>query len=223
MDSGADGPGVGNEGRGMGDQNLRTGEPSGGGDAQRGQGRTGASGDTGASGAAEGEAGQAGQDRGDRSKRRGGEGKDGARGTEGAGEGEAGRGDRSDRMDRSERRGKDARERGGDRDADADRGAAEGAEGKGKPTGSLTRLEGEKRSEAQSIFRSHRSEALVEDLDVDVSIGVSVPRTVTLHPVPQEIVVLVPEYRAYRYFIYEDRVVVVDPNTFEIVDILVLA
>lgn len=64
---------------------------------------------------------------------------------------------------------------------------------------------------------------MVKDIDIDVSVGVAVPRTVSLYAVPEEVVVIVPDYRRYKYFIYEDKVVIVDPATFEIVDILILA
>ncbi len=35
--------------------------------------------------------------------------------------------------------------------------------------------------------------------------------------------IIVPDYRRYKYFIFEDKVVIVDPGTFEIVDVLILA
>jgi hypothetical protein len=112
----------------------------------------------------------------------------------------------------------------GDPDRGASTGASEGATGSdAKPSGSITQLSGEKRTKVQSAFRSHRSEAVVKDIDIDVSVGVAVPRTVTLYAVPEEVVVIVPDYRRYKYFIYEDKVVIVDPATFEIVDILILA
>ena len=237
MEPGLEGRGAGDEGRGgLSDRNLRTGEPFDGGDrteSRRDSRDPAGSGmgereDPAATGRSDGEAGRDRSDRGERHERRardGGEADadDRSRASDGASEGGAGREDRLDRAERAERGEKDARERGDGRDTDASEGAAEGVEGKGKPSGSLTKLDGEKRSEVQSVFRTHRSEAIVRDIDIDLNIGVSVPRTVELHAVPEEVVVLVPEYRAYRYFIYEDHVVVVDPDTLEIVDVLVLA
>lgn len=192
--------------------------------------------DSGATGASEGQAGRdmpARGDRGEREKKA----DDATRGGEGASDRKDGRADRAGREDRMEQ--KDRAERDRDKDHDKDRtardrardgagdaasGASEGAEGRdAKHSGSLTRLDGEKRTKVQSSFRSHRSDAVVKDIDIDLNIGVAIPRTVVLHPVPQDVVVIVPEYRAYKYFIYEDRVVVVDPDTWEIVDILVLA
>jgi hypothetical protein len=36
-------------------------------------------------------------------------------------------------------------------------------------------------------------------------------------------VVIVPAYRRYKYFIYDDKVVIVDPGTLAIIDVLILA
>lgn len=52
---------------------------------------------------------------------------------------------------------------------------------------------------------------------------VAVPHSVSLYAVPQEVVVIVPEYRSYKYFIFGDKVVIVDPGTYEVVDVLILA
>lgn len=145
--------------------------------------------------------------------------------SEGASEGEAGRDDSSATHERGARRDAEGRkaDRESGRDADASEGASEGAEGMDeKPSGSLTELKGEERTKVQSAFRSHRSEAVVNDIDVDINIGTSIPRSVSLYAVPQDVVVIVPEYRSYKYFIYDDHVVIVDPGTLAIIDILVL-
>lgn len=56
---------------------------------------------------------------------------------------------------------------------------------------------------------------------VSVSVGVSVPRTVTIHRLPPKIVEIVPEYAEYSYFITDDDVIViVDPDTYEIVYVI---
>ena len=111
-----------------------------------------------------------------------------------------------------------------DRDHSASEGASEGTAGADKgASGSVTQLSGEKRAEVQSAFRSHRSDAVVKDIHVDINVGVAVPRSVMLYAVPEDVIVIVPAYRHYKYFIYEDTVVIVDPVTFEIVDVLVLA
>lgn len=139
----------------------------------------------------------------------------------GASEGEAGR-DAPKSADKASKGAKDPAA-GKSANEDASSGASEGAAGADTPSGSVTKLSGEKRTKAQSAFRSHKSEAVVKDIDIDINVGIAVPRSVTLYAVPQDVVVIVPEYRRYKYFIFEDKVVIVDPVTFAIVDVLVLA
>ena len=112
--------------------------------------------------------------------------------------------------------------------SDADRSAAsgrsEGTEGRGEqPGGSVANLSSEQRTQVQSSFRSHKSDATVKDIDVRINVGVVVPRTVVLYAVPADVVVIVPSYRSYKYFIVDDQVVIVDPVTYAIIDVIVLA
>ncbi|HEX2842734.1 DUF1236 domain-containing protein [Hyphomicrobium sp.] len=127
---------------------------------------------------------------------------------------------------KTESSGKDRKESAGKSRGEnsAAQGRSEGTEGKGsEPSGSVTQLSGEKRTQVQSAFRSHKSEAVVKDIGISINVGVNVPRSVTLYAVPEDVVVIVPAYRRYKYFIYEDKVVVVDPVTYAIIDVLILA
>jgi hypothetical protein len=47
-----------------------------------------------------------------------------------------------------------------------------------------------------------------------------VPRDIGFHPLPSEIVTIYPEWRGYEFFLVRDEIVVVDPRTLEIVDVL---
>lgn len=113
---------------------------------------------------------------------------------------------------------------GSKKEGSAATGASEGTSGADKsPSGSVTQLSGEQRTKAQSAFRSHKSEAVVKDIDISINVGVAVPRSVTLYAVPEDVVIIVPAYKRYKYFIYDDKVVIVDPGTYEIIDVLILA
>jgi hypothetical protein len=62
----------------------------------------------------------------------------------------------------------------------------------------------------------------VDDIDFDINVGVAVPQTIVVHPLPPRIVEIVPEYEGYRYFILADgRIIIVEPDTLEIVVIIV--
>lgn len=61
----------------------------------------------------------------------------------------------------------------------------------------------------------------VRDVNFSISVGVAVPRTVELRPLPTRVVEIVPQYRGYRFFVLADgRIVIVRPETYEIVYII---
>jgi hypothetical protein len=59
------------------------------------------------------------------------------------------------------------------------------------------------------------------DIDTDIAVGVEIPRTVTLQPLPAEVIKIVPAYEDYMFFVLADgRIIIVDPDTYQIVYIL---
>jgi len=61
----------------------------------------------------------------------------------------------------------------------------------------------------------------VAHVDFDINIGVEVPRTIVLHPLPRRIVEIVPAYAGYEFFELADgTIIIVDPGTFQIVFVL---
>lgn len=60
-----------------------------------------------------------------------------------------------------------------------------------------------------------------KEAQMDISVGAEVPATVTLHPVPLEVVEAAPAFQAHDFFILTDgRIVIVDPATLRIVRII---
>lgn len=57
-------------------------------------------------------------------------------------------------------------------------------------------------------------------VDVDLSVGVALPAAVRLRPVPTEIVSEYPEFRDYDFFVEDDEVVIVEPGTRQIVEVV---
>ena len=51
-------------------------------------------------------------------------------------------------------------------------------------------------------------------------IGTRIPRSVMLFAVPAAVLAIFPYYRDYRYVVEEDTICIVDPETYEIVDVL---
>lgn len=58
------------------------------------------------------------------------------------------------------------------------------------------------------------------NVNVQVRVGEHVPRDVKLAPLPVSIISIVPAYRSHRYFVVDDRVVIIDPARYEIVEVI---
>ncbi len=60
----------------------------------------------------------------------------------------------------------------------------------------------------------------VRDLGVSVTLGATLPTRVELNPLPRDIVELRPNYRDYRYVVSEGEIVIVDPRTRQVVEVV---
>ena len=103
-------------------------------------------------------------------------------------------------------------------------GAGSAAKEQKADDGSKTKvnLTQEQRTEVRTVFSRRRSNAVV-NIDITPRVGGAVPRSVKLVEIPRDLVVIVPEYRTYKYFVVGDKVIIVDPGTYMIVEIIELA
>ncbi|GJE35197.1 hypothetical protein LDDCCGHA_5415 [Methylobacterium oxalidis] len=60
----------------------------------------------------------------------------------------------------------------------------------------------------------------MRNVNFSLNVGTAIPRSVTLHTLPPAILTLVPAYRGYRFILVEDDVVIIDPDTYEIIDVI---
>jgi hypothetical protein len=60
----------------------------------------------------------------------------------------------------------------------------------------------------------------VSNVNFDIKVGVVVPRTVRIAPVPTTLIEIQPAWRGYMYFVYADEIIIVEPNTLRIVAVL---
>ncbi len=84
-------------------------------------------------------------------------------------------------------------------------------------------LSSEQRTRIHDVFvrdRDRFDRFRVSRVDFDLRPGVRIPRHFHLFPLPVFLVEVVPEYRDYRFFYYEDEIVIVDPVTLEIVAVI---
>lgn len=75
------------------------------------------------------------------------------------------------------------------------------------------------RTEIRSSFSSV-SVAPVTNVNFSVSVGTAIPRSVTLHPLPPAIITIVPAYRAYRFIRVGEQIVIINPASYEIVEVV---
>jgi hypothetical protein len=60
----------------------------------------------------------------------------------------------------------------------------------------------------------------LNNVNFSISVGTAIPRNVRLHPLPADVVEVVPQYRGYNFVMVRDEIVIVDPATYKIVTVL---
>jgi hypothetical protein len=113
-------------------------------------------------------------------------------------------------------------ERGTENNAAARSNQAEGsehaAEGN-RPAGASVKLSQEQRTKIQQVI-VHNNSARIEHPNFAVTVGTRVPSAVHIIVLPEEIVSIVPEYRGYDYVMVGDQILIIDPDSLEIVAII---
>ena len=70
----------------------------------------------------------------------------------------------------------------------------------------------------QTIYRTVvRERVATAQPTVEYRVGARIPESVQLYALPQEVAVEVPAIRAYKYMVVNNRVVLIDPATSEVV------
>jgi hypothetical protein len=92
------------------------------------------------------------------------------------------------------------------------------SQGPGK-AGANVRLSQDQRSRISAVI-GRGGGARVNNVNFNVSVGVRVPRDVRVEVLPEDIVSIVPEYRGFDYIVVGDRILIIDPDSLEIVTII---
>ncbi len=85
--------------------------------------------------------------------------------------------------------------------------------------GAGAKLSTEQRTKITTVIRNEHV-APATNVNFSISVGTRIPREVRYHPLPAEVVTIYPEWRGYNYVLVRDQIVVIDPQTLEIVAIL---
>lgn len=75
------------------------------------------------------------------------------------------------------------------------------------------------RTEIVNKLRRDRSAAST-NINIDVNIGTRLPSRARVRPLPPDIVRIMPQYRGYQYTVVEDEIVVVEPRTRKVVEVI---
>jgi hypothetical protein len=85
--------------------------------------------------------------------------------------------------------------------------------------GSAAKLSTEQRTKISTVIRNQHVQPTT-NVNFSIAVGTRVPRTVSFHALPAEIVEIHPAWRGYEFFLVRDEIIVVDPQTLEIVAVL---
>lgn len=89
--------------------------------------------------------------------------------------------------------------------------------GQGAAAGSA-KLSSEQRSQITSVIK--KQSVKPAQVNFAINVGTRVPPEVHYYPLPTEVVTIYPEWRGYNYILVGGQVLVIDPDTREIVAIL---
>jgi hypothetical protein len=94
------------------------------------------------------------------------------------------------------------------------------AQQSGRAGGASVQLSQDQRTKIKDVIVRDRNVARVNGANFSVSVGTRVPRDVHVSVLPPEVVTIVPEYRGFEYVLVGDQLLIIDPDTLEIVAIL---
>jgi hypothetical protein len=90
----------------------------------------------------------------------------------------------------------------------------------GRSGGANVQLTQDQRTKIKDVVVRDRNVARADNVNFNIRVGVAVPKTVHVAVLPPEVVTIVPEYRGFSYVLVGDQLLIIDPNTLEIVAIL---
>jgi hypothetical protein len=98
----------------------------------------------------------------------------------------------------------------------------EGATQEGRTGGAGAELSTEQRTQVrQTILQSGNVPRVSRsEVNINISVGTVVPRSVRLVSIPERIVTIRPAWRGFLYFVVEDEIIVVEPGSLKIVAVI---
>jgi hypothetical protein len=91
---------------------------------------------------------------------------------------------------------------------------------KAPDTGGRIQLSEQQRTNVHQTVLKDRNVNRASNVNFSINVGTRVPRSVRLAALPASVISVVPEFRSYRYVLVDEQIVIVDPNSFEIVEVI---
>lgn len=91
---------------------------------------------------------------------------------------------------------------------------------KGPGSGSRVQLSEQQRTNVHSTILKDSNVNRATNVNFSISVGTRVPRSVRLVALPAAIIEVVPGYRGYHYVLVDDQICIVEPSTYEIIDVI---
>jgi hypothetical protein len=112
----------------------------------------------------------------------------------------------------------------GQKDGKDDRGDSarreKAADSKRGDGGERVQISQQQRTTVRERLSKNGQRNRVNNVNFDIRVGVNVPRNVSLHVLPPDVVEIVPQYRNYRYVYVGDQYLIIDPNDYVIVAVI---
>jgi Protein of unknown function (DUF1236) len=86
--------------------------------------------------------------------------------------------------------------------------------------GGHMQLSEEQRTNVHGTILKERNVNRATNVNFTIDVGTRVPRHVHLAPLPNSVISIVPHYRNYRYFVAGEEICIVEPTTYEIVEVI---
>jgi hypothetical protein len=88
------------------------------------------------------------------------------------------------------------------------------------PGGGAVQLSQTQRSKIQAVIGRSHAARVTTNVNVDVAVGVKIPRSVHVEVLPEDVVEIVPQFEGFDYIVVGDNILIIDPDTLEIVDVI---
>ncbi len=86
--------------------------------------------------------------------------------------------------------------------------------------GGAVQLSQTQRTKIQAIIGRSQPARVMTNVNFNIAVGVTVPRDIHVEVLPADIVEIVPQFEGFDYIVVGDNILIIDPDTMEIVDII---